>query len=268
MLYYQEKNIEMDRQVSEAYHQSYPVRRANNTHICPSLRIFQPGMNDNPLQVSIETLRALLTQSPHLARVFQARWLLYHSRVGGGDFSNPKELFFIRILLDLSWIDMRVAICSLRPILGEEPRKFREMLLVLPTLCSEIYPESFTSRDLALGFLRLMRKICCGDLSLEIWRDFKQSKIPEWGRHVRSSPHSSPELLHELHERDVFCCPSARSYGGFETDLHPIEFHDVVEWLKASPDSPVDLIKYWTGYLGSTDEDLEYSSRCRRANKG
>jgi hypothetical protein len=125
-------------------------------------------MNNSPLQVSIDTLRALLTQSPHLARIFQARWLLYHPRFSGSS-GERAVLFLIRILLDLSWVDMRAAICSLRPILGEEPRKFEEILLVLPTLCSEIYPESITSRDLALGLFRLTRRICCGDLPPDFW---------------------------------------------------------------------------------------------------
>jgi hypothetical protein len=147
-------------------------------------------MNDDSFQVSIEAFRVLLTESPHLVRIFQARWLLYHPRLS--DYlslmpsvgrklnprlfdnldlmrSVPRKLFFIRILLDLSWVDMRAAICSLRPILGEDARKFGELLLALPTPFSEIYPESFTSRDLALGFLRLMRKIISGDLLMDFW---------------------------------------------------------------------------------------------------
>jgi hypothetical protein len=70
-------------------------------------------------------------------------------------------------------------------------------------------------------------------------RGFKKSgrtaRLPEWGRHVRCSPHSSPELLRELHEFvprwDVFST-DVFSTGDDETDLRPIEFHDVVQWLK------------------------------------
>lgn len=171
---YEERNRQIYNDLAKAYNENNLGRRAS-TLLCPSLRIFSPRMNDDPL-VSIEALRALLTRAPHFARVFQARWLLYHPSFFSFGFFDidgqslaPAELFFIRILLDLSWVDMRAAICSLRPILGKNARKFREMLLVLPTLCSEIYPESFTSRDLALGFLRLTRKMCCGDLSLNIW---------------------------------------------------------------------------------------------------
>jgi hypothetical protein len=106
-------------------------------------------MNNSPLQVPGETLRglcALLTRSPHLARIFQARRLLYHPRfsIEMPRVFPPGQLFFIRILLNLSWDDMRSAICLLRPIIGEGPEKFQELVLVMPALCSEIYS---TSRD-------------------------------------------------------------------------------------------------------------------------
>lgn len=59
------------------------------------------------------------------------------------------------------------------------------------------------------------------------------SKLPEWGRHIRSSPHSSPELLNEL--RDFV--PHWDVFSNFVhvTYLCPIEFHDVVQWLKVHP---------------------------------
>jgi hypothetical protein len=164
-------------QLVEAYRdrESPWVTRFQSTVPCPSFRSFQASVNNGPLQEPMEGLRVLLTQWPILARIFQARWLLHHSRFDNLQippirfFPAPLELFFIRILLDLSWVDMRAAICSLRPILGKEPRKFREMLLILPTLCAEIRPESFTSRDLALGSLHLMQKISCKALPLDLW---------------------------------------------------------------------------------------------------
>ncbi|KAJ7146553.1 hypothetical protein C8R44DRAFT_16520 [Mycena epipterygia] len=168
MFCYEQRNTQTYQQMFEAYGRGDNMDRADS----PQLK------NDGLLQVSVETLHALLTQSPHLARILQARWLLYHPRFtakGLGVCHLPPqmsaEIFFIRILLDLSWVDMRAAICSLRPILDEElpSRKIGEMLLILPTLCSEIHPESLTSRDIALGFLRLMQKICRGALLLNFW---------------------------------------------------------------------------------------------------
>jgi hypothetical protein len=161
MAYYEKMNTRTQDDLCDAYNGG--VRRLKTVLFCPSRRIFQDSMNDGPLQVSMEalrSLRALLTESLHLVRIIQATWLLYHPRFSAckpltpPPPSAPTELFIIRILLDLSWDDMRTAICLLRPIIAEKPQKFREMLLVMPTLCSEIYPESFTS----LGFLHLKQK--------------------------------------------------------------------------------------------------------------
>ncbi|KAJ7735201.1 hypothetical protein B0H16DRAFT_134015 [Mycena metata] len=289
---YEERNRKTHLQLR---HYHIQPAELNSRLLCPSLRISQPRMNNSSLQVSIDALRALLAHSPHFARIFQAGWLLYHpkfsvsTRAARGRHmmimlpEEPPQLFFIRILLDISWDDMKAAICLICPILGEEDSKFKEMLLVLPTLCAEIYPESFTSRDLALGFLRIMRKIPYCDLSLEFWTNFNKYGILHWGQHVRSSPHSSLRLLHELHKFvphwDVsFDEPSS---GDYQPGLHPIEFHDVVQWLKASPNSPIELIERWKGYLEQsrskwpekpikedlTDESLELSSRCRQARR-
>jgi hypothetical protein len=167
MAYYQGMNTRTHDGLSDAG--SDTLHRLGKLPLCPSRRIFPGSMSDGPLEVSMEalsSLRALLIESPHLAHIFQARWLIYHPRFSVDlhmtpKMSAPAELFFIRILLDLSWDDMRTAICLLRPIIGENPQKFREMLLFMPTLCSEIRSESFTSRDLALGYLRQIEKSRC-----------------------------------------------------------------------------------------------------------
>ncbi|KAJ7104921.1 hypothetical protein C8R44DRAFT_746172 [Mycena epipterygia] len=228
----------------------------------------------------------------NLARIFQARWLLHHPRFdetllhlwpfGGGEGGLQveiagshtevwSELFFIHILLDLSWVDMRTAIYPLRPILGEEPQQFGEMLLILPTLCSEIHLESYTSRDLALGFLRLMQKICRKVLPVDLWCNFKESGMV----HDCQNGADTSDLLRT--QAPNFYMNSDCDY---ETYLRPIEFHDVVRWLKESPDPPLELIERWQGYLEEiksmcrgargcylTDEKLEYYSKCRRVNR-
>ncbi|KAJ7120360.1 hypothetical protein C8R44DRAFT_672130 [Mycena epipterygia] len=267
MFYYEDLSRQTSRSLSKAWVRTY-WKQPQGRLLCPALRIFSTSVNDGSLEL-LDPLRAILTQSPHLARVFQAWWLLYHPKLSffdpfGSILGRPHELFLIRILLGLSWGDMRAAICLLHPILGEEPRKFREMLLILPTLCVEIHPETFTSRDLALGSLT------------DIWQSVPESGFLEWGQHIRSSPHSSPELLHELRE----FVPHWPVYGdSWRINLQPIEFHDVVQWLKASPDPPLELIVCWQGYLEEsksrcgraredlTDEQLEYSSNWRRGNR-
>ncbi|KAJ7901440.1 hypothetical protein B0H13DRAFT_1883028 [Mycena leptocephala] len=65
----------------------------------------------------------------------------------------------------------------------------------------------------------------------------------EWGRHIRSSPQPDPELLQKLDQFvppwDVFSKPWCR--------LEPVEFYDVIRWLKASAAPQPDLIDHWRG---------------------
>lgn len=55
----------------------------------------------------------------------------------------------------------------------------------------------------------------------------------EWGRHVRSSPQSCPELLQELNQ----FIPPWEAFDMFGVSgfcLEPVDFYDVVQWLKVS----------------------------------
>jgi len=67
----------------------------------------------------------------------------------------------------------------------------------------------------------------------------------EWGHHIRSSPQPDPGLLQKLDQFvplwDVFSHPLDH--------LQPVEFYDVIQWLKTSPDPQPDSIDRWQGYL-------------------
>ncbi|KAJ7807182.1 hypothetical protein B0H14DRAFT_2609898 [Mycena olivaceomarginata] len=64
-----------------------------------------------------------------------------------------------------------------------------------------------------------------------------------WGRQIRSSPQSDLELLHELDQY----VPHWNIFP--QHAVEPIEFYDVVQWLKTSPNLRPDLIKRWQSYL-------------------
>ncbi|KAJ6509785.1 hypothetical protein DFH09DRAFT_1050008 [Mycena vulgaris] len=227
--------------------------------LSPSLQVsrtFQAEMDDS-LQMSTHALRELFAQFPQLVRFFQARRLLSNNR---SYVSEPfgVGLFNICVLLDIPWNDMKDALSSLRSIVDEDPRKIATMLMVLPTLCREL-PEH-TSRDLGLGFLRLIRQIGDHELPLKIWELFTWTEIgqfPEWGRHIRCSPHSSSELLHAVREFD----PPLDWFSVWDMcELHlcPVDFHDVLQWLKTFADPPLDLVVRWEGYLREAQELYEY----------
>ncbi|KAJ7737118.1 hypothetical protein B0H16DRAFT_1695192 [Mycena metata] len=210
--------------------------------LSPSLSILRTLESAGTFDVSIDACRDLLAQSPQLVRIFQARTLLNTS---GNCLSETFSLglFHFRILLDISWDDMRAAVCLLRTV----PRtNIGSTLVILRTVCQELYDDLVTPKDLAFGFLRLIKRIGAGELPLIFWRYFMLTPSgpkAEWDRHVRCSP-KSPELLHELHglvpRWDVFSAEH----------LSPIEFYDVVRWLEAFDDPPpLETLTRWRGYL-------------------
>ncbi|KAJ7792994.1 hypothetical protein B0H13DRAFT_1935575, partial [Mycena leptocephala] len=111
-----------------------------------------------------------------------------------------------------------------------------------------LYPAAMVSRDLACGFLRLMQQIGRQDRPMRLWNTLVTWKGTgrAWGQHVRSSPQRDPELLQKL---DQFLPP----WDMFSWNhLEPVEFYDVIQWLKTSPNSPPNLIDRWQGYLAES----------------
>ncbi|KAF7344231.1 putative nwd2 protein [Mycena venus] len=226
--------------------------------LCPVL-----SRMSRELRTMLVSCRELMAQSPQLFRIFQARQLIFNDGDVISRLDLDRHLFQLRIVLDLSWEEIRVSICSLRPLVSQEWDIFFIIFLFMPAICEELEslsPRSMISRDLACGYLRLMPQIANGDLPMFCWGSL--SACREWGRHIRSSPQSNPELLEELIE----FCPPWDIFSEWNKRLEPVEFHDVVQWLKASPNPRPDLIDRWQGYLREsmdhpgmvyTDEELE-----------
>jgi hypothetical protein len=83
----------------------------------------------------------ILTQGPpQLLRILQA------CRIGP---SRP-PFTFVRLVLDLSWAEMREAICYLRPVIGEDKGGLWELFYYAPP---PLFP------DIAYDYLRAMRFI-------------------------------------------------------------------------------------------------------------
>ncbi|KAF8182427.1 hypothetical protein K438DRAFT_1840198 [Mycena galopus ATCC 62051] len=224
-----------------------------------TIRSLQDRM-DGDLQALLGACRWQLALSPQLIQIFQARRLLCP-----GGHPHFFGLFQIRIILNLSWNDIRQVLCSLRPLATAESDLFYILFSCLPAFCREldhVYPEAMASRDLARGFIRLMQRIENGGLPMIFWKWLNENGIIEWGRHIRSCTQSDPEVLQALTRFippwDVF------SEAGF--DLKPVEFYDVVQWLKSSFHPQSDLIACWQNHLkkskarmgvNETDDQLE-----------
>ncbi|KAJ7878781.1 hypothetical protein B0H14DRAFT_1628944 [Mycena olivaceomarginata] len=127
------------------------------------------------------------------------------------------RLLDIHVLLDVSWNDLRAAICSLRPIIGEDEAK----ILALSRFAAEHFSSpslvATLSLDLARGYIRLQRRIASGQKPSYLW----PYQIM-WSVLVRSSPHS-PELLQDIRE--------------FPFSIHDIRVdaehcHNILQWIK------------------------------------
>ncbi|KAJ7868994.1 hypothetical protein B0H14DRAFT_3582793 [Mycena olivaceomarginata] len=180
--------------------------------LAPSLHIIcalQARMNGE-LNTILEALMALLSQSPHLIRILQARRLILPSN--GSELPDffRRELFQIRIVLDLSWDDIRACIRSLRPFITQRSDVFYTLLLCLPILCQEldsVYPEAVVSRDLAYGFIRLMHTRVAPS----------EHSHPVCSPALPSVPPSTPtsHCLFAYHSPSVFSSRTAGRNGGF-----------------------------------------------------
>ncbi|KAJ6587782.1 hypothetical protein B0H10DRAFT_2093360 [Mycena sp. CBHHK59/15] len=171
-----------------------------------------------PTNIPIEDCRKILSHSPGLLRFLQTLVIF-----------NPEclmwsPIFSIRVILDLPWDDLRKSICLLRSFIGEDTVKFGQLWTFMAnrSYCQDLYPGPEISTNLARGCIRVMKAVETGDLPKEFWTR------PEWGRHVRSSPHC-PELLREI-------CSLVPPFHitGVLMFTDPTDFHDVLQWLKVS----------------------------------
>ncbi|KAJ6495230.1 hypothetical protein C8R45DRAFT_164489 [Mycena sanguinolenta] len=212
---------------------------------CPPTVNINNGIQSELLEI-VEAGRMLLSNSPHLLRIIQARRLLSFV---SSPLSRPSVSFFhIPVLLDIPRDAVRQAISSLRPLREWEPHRLDTLILFLPTLCrqlDDLCPEAVIFEELARGTIRLLRRVATGALPMDFWMPC------EWGRYIRSSPHTA-ELLQEVTQ---FTSPWDRySYMERSSDdvwwpFQPVEFHDVVQWLKTSANPQPQLNDRWQGYL-------------------
>ncbi|KAJ6551962.1 hypothetical protein B0H19DRAFT_1159485 [Mycena capillaripes] len=170
-----------------------------------------------------------LQASPGLVKILSAYQVLHRIPYGGA--SN--NLLKIRSLLDLSWDELRMIICPLRAILGEDDKELEGLLISQPpTMFSRLDFDSLMA-ELGSGVLRLIKRL----LRHEVDQHFR-AYIDGWGLLLRSCP-TNPVLLQDLSE----------VLG--ETFLYhcPDDSHHIIQWLKTFSQSPFQLIAHFEHYL-------------------
>ncbi|KAF7366364.1 AAA-16 domain-containing protein [Mycena sanguinolenta] len=165
-------------------------------------------------------------------------------------------LFQFRMLLGISWGDLRGVVCALRPIFGRNDAALTRLWMCLqaPEFARGIYPWPSVFRDLAIQSLRIMNAVHSAALPPETMGYWL-----EWGRYVRSAP-PCPELLRKL---SSFGLHDDSEYG-IATEN---EIYDVIRWFESIPDVPQDEKLRWAGYLlEGTEVEQRYAYEGRWAS--
>ncbi|KAJ7245802.1 hypothetical protein C8J57DRAFT_1361740 [Mycena rebaudengoi] len=200
--------------------EDYQFMDSLQNHICEVLN--SPQTDDNGSCLSAEDFQ-MLSQCALLPRILQVYIL--------GPI-NYMSLFKIHHLLDISWADLRAAMCPLRYITGRADREGMRRLLwfVAQHLSPEITIGQL-SLELAQGCVKLMKR---GKWHFNL-------TVP-WGCFIRSSPHSL-ELLHDICQVSF----DPHELKGLPNSVE--NYHNTLQWLKAFPDPPQDFIEVWEQHL-------------------
>ncbi|KAJ7902291.1 hypothetical protein B0H13DRAFT_760564 [Mycena leptocephala] len=181
-----------------------------------------------------------LYQCPLLCRIVQAcilgfNWNLVH----------------FHILLDISWDELRAAICTLRPFTGADEKKIVALLKCMARHLLSDASSRAMSLELARGSIRVLNDIRTGQQPSSLWPEHHC-----WSRYVRASP-CSLELLQDI-----------RDFVPFKSNKYPVkyactaqQYHDVLQWLKAFPNPPQDVIEIWQNYLKAACDDWVWLRR-------
>ncbi|KAJ7469907.1 hypothetical protein B0H11DRAFT_2283614 [Mycena galericulata] len=201
--------------------------------------------------------RQILAEAPQIVSIFQMWWLANKSFNLEPGYLNL-DTSQIRLLLGLSWDNMRVAIRSLQAFVGTDEEK----LWVLSSVAT-VLPGMYSRwRDLAWGCIRVIYLSKCSEIRPQDWIDKMN-----FGLTLRSSP-TCPTLLRALryisYDLSFDKLYSACLVVSQDLKLYPRELHHILHWLKSFRQPPLDLIELWNGYLetsrrisGSGCSDLE-----------
>ncbi|KAF7328906.1 NACHT domain-containing protein [Mycena venus] len=201
------------------------------------LRVLQTKMS-RFLLVSVADCRRFLARFPGFARIFQARWLLYshlyQPYMQRRHQPNLPSLYRLRLIFDVSWDDITAALSAVRLMVGggSHKRVVAGTIAILAILL-ELYPTNIPNLISDLG-CRMLRLI-----------------------HRRIGAVESAQ------------CPQNyfTTYGHYEwgTLISPEDCYNVLRWLEALPDPPLELIGRWeryfttsqglSGYTLEADED-------------
>jgi hypothetical protein len=112
----------------------------------------RPNMSTLP----VKEFRDTLIEFPLLREVLHALTLSSATAA-----TSSRFLLQFHFMLDISWDDMRTAICALRSVTGMDARRLRDLYLYLrcPELSQDLYPGPLVSLWLAQQCIRKLTAI-------------------------------------------------------------------------------------------------------------
>ncbi|KAJ7908105.1 hypothetical protein B0H13DRAFT_2498528, partial [Mycena leptocephala] len=146
------------------------------------------------------------------------------------------DLVDLHVLLDISWDELRAAICTLRPFTGADKGKIIARLQCMARRLLSDASSRAISLELARGSIQLLNDIRTGQQPSKLWYEvFTQIKA------------TTPPLG-----------PSNEFGFPVEDACRPNHYHNVLQWLKAFPNPPQDVIAIWQDHLMAAGDDWKW----------
>ncbi|KAJ7097696.1 hypothetical protein C8R44DRAFT_369215 [Mycena epipterygia] len=201
--------------------------------LCDSMWMEEKKFMGWGTNMDLQNCREVLSKAPP-----QLLKILHAYRLVPDDTMEYLSLFNIHFLLDLSWDELRKAICPLRTLMGGDKRGLSKLLSSSsdPILFRGVRSGS-TLRDFVWGSIRIMKKVFAHELSREL-----RGSTWAWGRLLRACP-PCLDLLHEIE------LASADSAAPFFEYCYWEDLSNILEWLKMFPQPPLSFISRFEDHV-------------------
>ncbi|KAJ6551270.1 hypothetical protein B0H19DRAFT_1157061 [Mycena capillaripes] len=189
----------------------------------------------------------LLQASPSFLRIFRAIPFVH-----GWTQGWTSCLLSVRMQLNISWDELRIALCFLRSLKDQDGGDLEGFIMkvLIVALDHTLLPCNFDSMmwDLACSTLYAMLQVVRGEMGKCIL-----TYLMGWGRYLRSCP-PSQKLLRDLCDTE----PIWKDIYG-ETEASDPNYHSIIQWLKTFPEPPQELIIRVEGYMERQRESTGYT---------
>ncbi|KAJ7440965.1 hypothetical protein FB451DRAFT_1569394 [Mycena latifolia] len=204
------------------------------------------GWDQSPT-LSTKKCEKALSKSPWLLHFFYANEVL--SRM-----SESFRLYPLHTILNISWEEIRSTLCSLRDIMGKDNNKVQTLARFIWDKVHR-YDGATERTRIALQCIQVLKGVNSGQIPVDYWSGCSPAN---WGLSIRLNP-SCPQLLQDIRD---FTPPFTLPYLGHGGHLDPIDFHNILQWLKMFPEPPWEMIHQWEESFMKIYDSTNQSTLC------